>query len=50
MGGKERRQEVVNVARKTVQKVLCQEELFNEDLGSYSSTQEPKLSYLVLPQ
>lgn len=50
MGGKERRQEVVNVAGKTVQKTLCQEELSDEDLGSYLSTQEPKLSYLVLPQ
>lgn len=50
MDGKERGQEVVNVARKRVQKILCQEELFDGDLESYSSTQEPKLSYLVLPQ
>lgn len=34
---------MVNVARKIGQKILCQEELFDGDLGSYS-TQEPKLS------
>lgn len=50
MDGKEKKQEVVNGAGKTVQKILYQEELFGGDLRSYPSTQEPKLSYLILLQ
>lgn len=50
MGGKEKKQEVLNGAGKTVQKILYLEELFDGDLRSYPSTQGNKLSYLVLPQ